>query len=75
MSSNGTGPKAESKFKVWFRQFFCDHIYSSYKEESIGVFKRFIGGIDVGYVEKFAVYERCLKCGKKRITETKGLAI
>lgn len=69
MSSNGTGPK----IKGFWKRLFCDHIYSSYKEESIGMFTRFIGGIDVGYVERFAVYERCLKCGKERITETKGV--
>ncbi|MCK5601930.1 hypothetical protein KAR91_08680 [Candidatus Pacearchaeota archaeon] len=68
MSSNGAGPKAESKFKRFFRELFCDHIYKIEKEVPLSEHFKFIEDIKLaGTILKVALYQKCLRCGKERI--------
>lgn len=72
MSSNGTGPKAESKFKRFFKELFCDHIYKIEKEVLLSEHFKFIDDIKLsGTMINVALYQRCLKCDKKRIETRK----
>ena len=57
------------RIKIFFKEMFCKHMWKVTKEEHLWSGGRYMVGVRVGDAQCYASYQRCIKCGKKRIEE------
>ena len=71
MTHSGGGGKKENCFvRVW-REFWCEHIWKVKETVPLRETFKHIDDIKIGFDKVvYALYEECLKCRKKRITES-----
>jgi hypothetical protein len=58
----------------FLRQLFCDHVFDVTEIKHLYTYKEYWAGTINAVYNTNALYKKCLKCGKEKITEQKSFS-